>query len=153
MPSLTPSLERALERALTSANERDHEYATLEHLLLALVDDEDAAEVMTACKVDLDKLRADLTRYIDDELSSLVVENRSGEVMPTAAFQRVVQRAILHVESSGRDQVTGANLLVSIFSERESHAAYFLKEQDMSRYDAVNYISHGQAKKPGMSLM
>ena len=151
MPSLTPSLERALERALTSANERDHEYATLEHLLLALVDDEDAAEVMRACKVDLDKLRSDLARYIDEELQSLVVENRTGEVMPTAAFQRVVQRAILHVESSGRDQVTGANLLVSIFSERESHAAYFLKEQDMSRYDAVNYISHGQAKKPGMS--
>jgi len=151
VPSLTPSLERALERALTSANERDHEYATLEHLLLALVDDEDAAEVMTACKVDLDKLRSDLSRYIDEELQSLIVENRSGEVMPTAAFQRVVQRAILHVESSGRDQVTGANLLVSIFSERESHAAYFLKEQDMSRYDAVNYISHGQAKKPGMS--
>jgi len=148
---LTPSLERALERALTSANERDHEYATLEHLLLALVDDEDAAEVMRACKVDLDKLRSDLARYIDEELQSLVVENRTGEVMPTAAFQRVVQRAILHVESSGRDQVTGANLLVSIFSERESHAAYFLKEQDMSRYDAVNYISHGQAKKPGMS--
>jgi ATP-dependent Clp protease ATP-binding subunit ClpA len=151
VPSLTPSLERALERALTSANERDHEYATLEHLLLALVDDEDAAEVMRACKVDLDKLRSDLARYIDEELQSLVVENRTGEVMPTAAFQRVVQRAILHVESSGRDQVTGANLLVSIFSERESHAAYFLKEQDMSRYDAVNYISHGQAKKPGMS--
>jgi len=151
VPSLTPSLERALERALTSANERDHEYATLEHLLLALVDDEDAAEVMTACKVDLDKLRSDLARYIDEELQSLIVENRTGEVMPTAAFQRVVQRAILHVESSGRDQVTGANLLVSIFSERESHAAYFLKEQDMSRYDAVNYISHGQAKKPGMS--
>ncbi len=151
MPSLTPSLERALERALTFASERDHEYSTLEHLLLALIDDEDAAEVMKACKVDLDKLRVDLTRYVDDELSNLIVENRNGEVVPTAAFQRVVQRAILHVESSGRDQVSGANLLVSIFSERESHAAYFLKEQDMSRYDAVNYIAHGQAKKPGLS--
>ncbi|MEL6258062.1 MAG: Clp protease N-terminal domain-containing protein, partial [Pseudomonadota bacterium] len=151
MPSLTPSLEGALEQALTYASERDQEYATLEHLLLALVDDEEAAEVMTACKVDLDKLRQDLTRYIDEELSSLVVEDGEGRVHPTAGFQRVVQRAILHVDSSGRDQVTGANVLVSIFSERESHAAYFLHEQDMSRYDAVNFISHGVAKQAGLS--
>ncbi len=151
MPSLTPSLEQALERALTYAADRDHEYATLEHLLLALIEDDEAAEVMTACKVDLDRLGADLTGYLDDELSSLVVEEGAGRVQPTAAFQRVVQRAILHVESSGRDEVTGANILVSIFSERESHAAYFLQEQDMTRYDAVNYISHGVAKKSGAS--
>ncbi|MEM7767049.1 MAG: ATP-dependent Clp protease ATP-binding subunit ClpA [Pseudomonadota bacterium] len=151
MPSLTPSLEQALERALTYAADRDHEYATLEHLLLALIEDDDAAEVMTACKVDMDRLGADLTGYLDDELSSLVVDDGAGRVQPTAAFQRVVQRAILHVESSGRDEVTGANILVSIFSERESHAAYFLQEQDMTRYDAVNYISHGVAKKSGAS--
>lgn len=151
MPSLTPSLESALENALALASERDHEYATLEHLLLALLEDTDAAEVMTACKVDVEALREDLKRYVDDELSSLVVEESDGRVQPTAAFQRVVQRAILHVDSSGRDEVTGANVLVSIFSERESHAAYFLQEQDMSRYDAVNFISHGVAKKAGAS--
>ncbi len=151
MPSLTPTLENALEQALTLASERDQEYATLEHLLLALTDDPDAEEVMKACKVDLDRLRADLTRYIDEELSSLIVDSNEGRVQPTAGFQRVVQRAILHVDSSGRDQVTGANVLVSIFSERESHAAYFLQEQDMTRYDAVNYISHGVAKQAGLS--
>jgi len=150
MPSLTPSLERALERALHLAQERKHEYATLEHLLLALAEDDEAAEVMTACKVDLDKLRRDLTNYLDNDCASFVVED-GGAVHPTAAFQRVVQRAVLHVESSSKDEVTGANVLVSIFAERESHAAYFLQEQDMTRYDAVNYISHGVAKKPGMS--
>ena len=150
MPSLTPSLERALERAMNLAQERKHEYATLEHLLLALTEDEDAAEVMTACKLDLEKLRRDLTNYLDNDCASFVVED-GGSVHPTAAFQRVVQRAVLHVESSSKDEVTGANVLVSIFAERESHAAYFLQEQDMTRYDAVNYISHGVAKKPGMS--
>ncbi|HRX74786.1 MAG TPA: Clp protease N-terminal domain-containing protein, partial [Hyphomonas sp.] len=148
---MSPSLETALEKALTLASEREHEYATLEHLLLALTEDEHAKEVMGACKVDLEVLRADLIRYIDEELTSLIVEDGEGRVQPTAAFQRVVQRAILHVESSGRDEVTGANVLVSIFSERESHAAYFLQEQDMTRYDAVNFISHGVAKQPGMS--
>ncbi len=151
MPRLSPSLETALEKALTLASEREHEYATLEHLLLALTDDEHAKEVMGACKVDVEVLTAELVRYIDEELTSLIVEDGEGRVQPTAAFQRVVQRAILHVESSGRDEVTGANVLVSIFSERESHAAYFLQEQDMTRYDAVNFISHGVAKQPGMS--
>ncbi len=151
MPSLTPSLESALERALNNAAERDHEYSTLEHLLLALIEDEDASEVMTACKVDLDRLREELTQYLDDDLSGLIVDSGEGRVQPTAAFQRVVQRAILHVESSGRDEVTGANVLISIFSERESHAAFFLQEQDMTRYDAVNFVSHGVAKKPGAS--
>jgi ATP-dependent Clp protease ATP-binding subunit ClpA len=150
MPSLTPSLERALERALHLAGERKHEYATLEHLLLALTEDEDAAEVMTACKLDIEKLRRDLANYLDNDCASFVVED-GGQVHPTAAFQRVVQRAVLHVESSSKDEVTGANVLVSIFAERDSHAAYFLQEQDMTRYDAVNYISHGVAKKPGMS--
>ncbi|HEX5006477.1 MAG TPA: ATP-dependent Clp protease ATP-binding subunit ClpA, partial [Hyphomonadaceae bacterium] len=150
MPSLTPSLERALERALQLAGDRKHEYATLEHLLLALTEDEDAAEVMTACKLDIEKLRRDLANYLDNDCASFVVED-GGQVHPTAAFQRVVQRAVLHVESSSKDEVTGANVLVSIFAERDSHAAYFLQEQDMTRYDAVNYISHGVAKKPGMS--
>ncbi len=151
MPSLTPSLETAIESALSLAAELKQEYATLEHLLFALIDDEDAAEVMEACKVDLQKLRLDLTRYVNEDLAGLVSEDGSGRVQPTAGFQRVVQRAIHHVDISGRDEVSGANVLISIFSERESHAAYFLQEQDMTRYDAVSFISHGVAKKPGMS--
>ncbi len=151
MPSLTPSLETALERALTAAGERQHEYATLEHLLLALTEDEDAVEVMTACKVDIASLKQALEQYIDEDLSSLITDTPSGRVQPTAAFQRVVQRAVLHVESSGRDEVSGANILISIFSERESHATYFLQEQDMTRYDAVNYVSHGVSKVPGQA--
>ena len=151
MPSITPSLENALERALTAAGERQHEYATLEHLLLALTDDEDAIEVMSACKVDIAALKQALEQYIDEDLSSLITDNPSGRVQPTAAFQRVVQRAVLHVESSGRDEVSGANILISIFSERESHATYFLQEQDMTRYDAVNYVSHGVSKVPGQN--
>ncbi len=148
MPSFSRSLEMALHKALSLANERDQEFATLEHLLLALADDKDAAAVMRACNVDLEKLRADLNEYIDTELSNLVNVD-SDEAKPTAGFQRVIQRAVIHVQSSGREEVTGANVLVAIFAERESHAAYFLQEQDMTRYDAVNYISHGIAKRPG----
>jgi ATP-dependent Clp protease ATP-binding subunit ClpA len=130
------------------ANQRKHEYATLEHLLLSLVDDEDAAGVMRACDVDLGTLRTTLTNYVDNELRSLVVDD-GEDAKPTSSFQRVIQRAVIHVQSSGREEVTGANVLVAIFSERESHAAYFLQEQDMTRYDAVNYIAHGIAKKAG----
>ena len=148
MPSFSRSLEQALHRALALANERHHEYATLEHLLLALVDDQDAAAVMRACSVDLDTLRRNLVDYIDAELSNLVADGRDDS-KPTAGFQRVIQRAVIHVQSSGREEVTGANVLVAMFAERESHAAYFLQEQDMTRYDAVNYISHGIAKRPG----
>jgi ATP-dependent Clp protease ATP-binding subunit ClpA len=150
MPTFSKNLEQSLHRALALANERHHEYATLEHLLLALLDDADAAAVMRACSVDLDKLRRSLTAYLESELENLVTE--AGEdSKPTAGFQRVIQRAVIHVQSSGREEVTGANVLVAIFAERESHAAYFLQEQDMTRYDAVNYISHGIAKRPGMS--
>jgi ATP-dependent Clp protease ATP-binding subunit ClpA len=150
MPSLTPSLENAIDRALQLAADRKHEYATLEHLLLALIEDADASEVLTACKVDLDKLRRDLVNYLDNDCASFVVED-GGQVLPTQAFHRVVQRAMLHVEGASRNEVTGANVIVAIFAEKDSHAVYFLNEQDMSRYDAVNYISNGTAKKPGMS--
>jgi ATP-dependent Clp protease ATP-binding subunit ClpA len=139
-----------LHRALAFANERHHEYATLEHLLLALIDDQDAAAVMRACNVDLEALRRNLHEYVDAELTNLVTDGREDS-KPTAGFQRVIQRAVIHVQSSGREEVTGANVLVAIFAERESHAAYFLQEQDMTRYDAVNYISHGIAKRPGLS--
>ncbi|MFZ4602233.1 MAG: Clp protease N-terminal domain-containing protein, partial [Caulobacterales bacterium] len=149
MATFSRTLEHTLRRALSLANEHRHEYITLEHLLLALIDDDDAAQVMTACKVDLDKLRQNLDSYLEDELEGLVVDRGSEEPRPTAGFQRVLQRAMLHVDSSGQREVTGANVLVALFSERESHAAYFLQEQDMTRYDAVNYISHGLAKKPG----
>ena len=150
MPSFSRSLEQSLHRALALANERHHEYATLEHLLLALLDDSDAAAVMRACNVDLDKLRRSLTAYLEAELENLVTDG-GEDSKPTAGFQRVIQRAVIHVQSSGREEVTGANVLVAIFAERESHAAYFLQEQDMTRYDAVNYISHGIAKRPGMT--
>jgi ATP-dependent Clp protease ATP-binding subunit ClpA len=143
-------LEQALHKALALANERHHEYATLEHLLLALIDDQDAVAVMRACNVDVDSLRRNLTEYVDAELGNLVAEG-NDDSKPTAGFQRVIQRAVIHVQSSGREEVTGANVLVAIFAERESHAAYFLQEQDMTRYDAVNYISHGIAKRAGMS--
>src|SRR5258705_4055604 len=150
MPTFSRSLEQSLHRALALANERHHEYATLEHLLLALVDDQDAAAVMRACNVDIDKLRRNLVTYVESELEILVTDG-SKDSKPTAGFQRVIQRAVIHVQSSGREEVTGANVLVAIFAERESHAAYFLQEQEMTRYDAVNYISHGIAKRPGLA--
>ena len=150
MPSFSKSLESALHRALEYANERSHEYATLEHLLLALVDDRDAAAVMRACNADIDALRNRLTDYLDTELTGLVSDN-VDEAQPTNGFQRVIHRAVVHVQSSGREEVTGANVLVAMFAERESHAAFFLQEQEMTRFDAVQYISHGIAKRPGMS--
>src|SRR5579863_7556121 len=150
MPSFSRNLEQTLHRALAVAHERHHEYATLEHLLLSLTEDTDAAAVLRACSVDLEVLRKNLRDYIDQELDNLVSDGRE-DAKPTAGFQRVIQRAVIHVQSSGREEVTGANVLVAIFAERESHAAYFLQEQDMTRYDAVNYISHGIAKRPGLS--
>src|SRR5262245_20548160 len=150
MPAFSPGLEKALHQALTFANERHHEYATLEHLLLALIDDAEAGAVMRACNVDLDELRRTVLTYIDTELDNLVT-GYDEDSKPTSGFQRVIQRAVIHVQSSGREEVTGANVLVAIFAERESHAAFFLQEQEMTRYDAVNYISHGIGKRPGSS--
>ena len=145
---LSSNLEKTLHRALALANERRHEYATLEHLLLALTEDSDAVAVLRACGVDLGKLRDEISDYIDNDLSSLITA-QSGDASPTSGFQRVLQRAAIHVQSSGREEVTGANVLVAIFAERESHAVYFLQAQEMTRLDAVNYISHGIAKVPG----
>ncbi|MFD0978789.1 ATP-dependent Clp protease ATP-binding subunit ClpA [Tropicimonas aquimaris] len=148
MPSFSNTLEQAIHAALGFANARRHELATLEHLLLALIDEPDAAKVMQACDVDLEELRGKLMEYIEEDLATLVTEVEGSEAVPTAAFQRVIQRAAIHVQSSGRTEVTGANVLVAIFAERESNAAYFLQEQDMTRYDAVNFIAHGVAKNP-----
>jgi ATP-dependent Clp protease ATP-binding subunit ClpA len=148
VPSFSSTLEQAIHGALALANARRHELATLEHLLLALIDEPDAARVMKACSVNLDDLKKTLVDFIDDDLSTLITEVEGSEAVPTAAFQRVIQRAAIHVQSSGRNEVTGANVLVAIFAERESNAAYFLQEQDMTRYDAVNFIAHGVAKDP-----
>ena len=148
MPSFSNTLEQAIHSALALANARRHELATLEHLLLALIDEPEAAKVMRACGVELEELRKTLVDFIDEDLSTLVTDIEGSEAVPTAAFQRVIQRAAIHVQSSGRTEVTGANVLVAIFAERESNAAFFLQEQDMTRYDAVNYIAHGVAKNP-----
>ena len=148
MPSFAPALETTLHKALEAASSRRHEYATLEHLLLALIGDEHASKVMEACHVDLGELKTTVAHYLDTELDALKVDAAS-DPSPTSGFQRVVQRAILHVQSSGRDEVTGANVLVALFSERESYAVYFLQQQDMSRLDAVSFISHGVGKGSG----
>merc|ERR1711916_192133 len=148
VPSFSNTLEQAIHAALALANARSHEFATLEHLLLSLLEEPDAVRVMKACNANLDDLRQSLEEYIEEDLSNLVTDVEGSEAVPTAAFQRVVQRAAIHVQSSGRAEVTGANVLVAIFAERESNAAYFLQEQDMTRYDAVNYIAHGVAKNP-----
>ncbi|MEO7384975.1 MAG: AAA family ATPase, partial [Novosphingobium sp.] len=145
MPSFAQSLEKTLHNALANAAERAHEYATLEHLLLALIADPEAAQVMTACGVELDELAEVVKQYLDQEYQSLKTSEK-GDPAPTAGFQRVIQRAILHVQSSGKDTVTGANVLVALFSERDSYAVYFLQQQDMSRLDAVSFISHGIGK-------
>jgi ATP-dependent Clp protease ATP-binding subunit ClpA len=145
---LSRNLEQTLHRALAHANKRNHEYGTLEHLLLALTEDQDAIAVLRACGVDVEKLKRGLAEYLDNELQGLVAGGNE-DAKPTASFQRVLQRAIVHVQSSGREEVTGANVLVAMFAERESHAVYFLQEQEMTRLDAVNYISHGIAKVPG----
>ncbi|MEX1036728.1 MAG: AAA family ATPase, partial [Sneathiella sp.] len=148
MPGFSNSLEETLHRAMALATSRRHEFAMLEHLLFSLTEDQDAAAVMRACNVDVELLRRDLETFITDELDDLVMDG-FVEARPTLSFQRVVQRALINVESSGREEVTGANVLVAIFSERESHAAYFLQKQEMTRLDAISYISHGVAKAPG----
>jgi hypothetical protein len=142
------NLEATLHRAVAAAATRKQGYTTVEHLLLALIEDADAAEVMKACQVDVVALRAALVTYVDQELRGL--EMRSpGQPEPTAGFHRVVQRAVIHVQSAGRPQVTGANILVAILSERESRAALLLGQQRMDRYDAVNFIANGVRKGGG----
>ena len=142
---LSKNLELTLHRALALAKEYSHEYATLEHLLYSLIDDPDAGSVMRGCGVSVNELKSGLLEFIENELVSLVVAG-TKEAKPTAGFQRVVHRAAVHVQSAGKLEVTGANVLVAMFSERESHALYFLQEQDLSRLDVVNYISHGVVK-------
>ena len=149
---LSRNLEDTLHRAIGSARDHRHEYATLEHLLIALMDDKDALAVLKACAVDIETLRANLLKYVENEFGGIVAaDDEENDPKPTAGFQRVLQRAAIHVQSSGREEVTGANVLVALFSERESHAVFYLHQQDMTRLDAVQYISHGVAKAPGKS--
>ena len=140
---LSRELEETLRRAMSNAASCSHEFATLEHLLLALTEDSDALEVLHGCNVDIDELVKKLDEFIEIELASIVDPEGNVDVQPTASFQRVIQRAIIHTQSSGREVATGANVLVSIFSERESHAVWFLKSLNMTRLDAVSFISHG----------
>jgi Glyoxalase superfamily protein/Clp amino terminal domain, pathogenicity island component len=144
-PHFSRELESTLHRALAGANHREHDYATLEHLLLALIDDQDASAVMKACNVDLGALKKNLANYIDNELTGLA-KSHGNDARPTSAFQRVVQRAVTHIQWSGREEVTGANVLLAIFAETESPAVRLLGEQDMTRQDAVNFIVHGTGK-------
>jgi ATP-dependent Clp protease ATP-binding subunit ClpA len=140
---LSQDLEETLRRALSLAGERAHEFATLEHLLLATTDDPDALDVLHGCKVDVPQLRELLSRHIEEEFTSIVNPAEDMEVQPTSGFQRVVQRAIIHTQSSGRGVATAANILIAMYSERESHAVWFLNSLNLSRLDAVSYLSHG----------
>ena len=142
---LSKNLEISLHRALAIAKKYRHEYATLEHLLYALIDDPDAISVMRGCGINLNDIKKNLGEFLETELSSLVVDELE-EARPTAGFQRVIHRAAIHVQSAGKSEVTGANVLVALFSERDSHAVFFLQEQELSRLDVVNYISHGVVK-------
>ncbi|MCP5382628.1 MAG: ATP-dependent Clp protease ATP-binding subunit ClpA [Kordiimonadaceae bacterium] len=150
MPTFSPNLEHTLHRSVAEANKRNHEFATLEHLLLGLLDDQDAVAVLRACDVNIAQLRAELKAYLDQELEN-ITDDTSLDATPTAGFQRVIQRSILHVQSSGREEVNGSNVLVALFSERESHAVYYLQQHEVSRLDVVNYISHGLAKSDAPS--
>ena len=145
MPSFSSNLEQSLHRALAIANRHNHEFTTVEHLLYSLIEDPDALHVLNACSVDTSLLKNSIEKFFLNELNNLVVD--SGEnSKPTSGLQRVIQRALIHVQSSGKEEVTGANILVALFSERDSFAVYFLKKQNVSRLDIVSFLSHGDSK-------
>lgn len=150
-PRFSSELERTLQRALAYGDARKHQYTTCEHLLLALTDDPNASKVMQACNVDLAVLQKSLTDYIDDDLRSIVVETGAsvGESRPTAAFQRVIERALAHAEQMGQQEVTGNNVTVVIFAERLSPAVRRLHGQNMSAEDAANFVERGIVKGNG----
>ena len=147
MPSFSSSLEESLHRALAYANDRKHEFATLEHLLLSLTLDDDALDVLEACDINIELLNDTIENYLNNDLDSIISDGEE-DAKPTSGLQRVIQRALIHVQSSGKQEVTGANVLIAMFSERDSFAIYFLEEQNMTRLDAVTYISHGVSKNP-----
>ena len=144
---IAQELEVSLHMAFVEARQKRHEFITVEHLLLALLDNPTAAEVLRACGANMDELRKNLTQHIAEQTPRIAAD-REVDTQPTLGFQRVIQRAILHVQSSGKKEVTGANVLVAIFGEKDSHAVYFLQQQGIARLDVVNYISHGITKTP-----
>jgi ATP-dependent Clp protease ATP-binding subunit ClpA len=144
---IAQELEVSLHMAFVEARQKQHEFITVEHLLLAMLDNPSAAEVLKACGVDLDELRGVLTDFINEHTPRLAAHS-DADTQPTQGFQRVIQRAILHVQSSGKKEVTGANVLVAVFGEKESHAVYFLNQRGVTRLDVVNYIAHGITKSP-----
>src|SRR5438105_10928130 len=144
---IAQELEVSLHMAFVEARQKRHEFITVEHLLLALLDNPTAAEVLRACGGNMDELRKNLTQHIAEQ-TPRIGAHREGDTQPTLGFQRLIQRAILHVPSSGKKEVTGANVLVAIFGEKDSHAVYFLHQQGVTRLDVVNYISHGITKTP-----
>ncbi|MCL6269891.1 ATP-dependent Clp protease ATP-binding subunit ClpA [Sansalvadorimonas sp. 2012CJ34-2] len=146
---LNKDLEQTLNTAFREARSKRHEFMTVEHLLLALLDNASAADVLEACGADIQQLREELTKFIDSTTPLIPAGDDERETQPTLGFQRVLQRAVFHVQSSGKKEVSGANVLVAIFSEQESQAVYFLKQQEVARIDVVNYIAHGIAKIPG----
>ncbi|MCY4358982.1 MAG: ATP-dependent Clp protease ATP-binding subunit ClpA [Gammaproteobacteria bacterium] len=148
---LSKDLEASLNFAFRGARKKRHEFMTVEHLLLALIDNEVAAGVLRGCDCDVDKLRSEVLEFIETRTPLLPESDSTRETLPTLGFQRVLQRAVFHIQSSGKREVTGANVLVAIFSEKESQAVYFLKKQDIARLDIVNYIAHGISKIPGQS--
>ncbi len=148
---LSKSLEETLRRSMTNASSLKHEFATLEHLMCALLEDQDAIEVLKACSVNIKTLEEDINKYLKEDLNAIITPEKDVDTQPTAGFQRVVQRAVIHTQSSGRSEATGANILVAMFSERDCYAVYLLQKQDMKRLDAVSFMSHGLAKDPNYS--
>ncbi len=143
---IAQELEVSLHMAFMEARQKRHEFITVEHLLLALLDNPSASEVLRACAADIDELRKLLTEFVTEHTP--ILSGEDVDTQPTLGFQRVIQRAILHVQSSGRKEVTGANVLVAIFGEKDSHAVYFLHQKGVTRLDVVNFISHGITKVP-----
>jgi ATP-dependent Clp protease ATP-binding subunit ClpA len=143
---LSKDLEYTLNEAFRGARAKRHEFMTVEHLLLALLDNNDAIRVLKACGADIGSLRGDLVEFVDATTPLIPEDERQRDTQPTLGFQRVLQRAVFHVQSSGKSEVTGANVLVAIFSEQESQAVFFLKTQSVARLDVVNYMTHGISK-------
>src|SRR6188472_224760 len=144
---IAQELEVSLHMAFVEARQKRHEFITVEHLLLALLDNPTAAEVLRACGANMEELRKHLVQHIGEQ-TPRIAQDREIDTQPTLGFQRVIQRAILHVQSSGKKEVTGANVLVAIFGEKDSHAVYFLHQKGVTRLDVVNFISHGITKTP-----
>ena len=144
---ISDELEKTLQRTQKYAKSFKHQYMTLEHLLFSMLDDNDVIKVLDACVIDKDKLRNKLEKFVEDNLRDLINDSSENEVKPTLGFQRVIQRAVIHVQSSGKEEANAANVLVAIFSERESHAVYFLQQENLNRLDVVNYLSHGVEKE------